>query len=133
MKTKKLPKKASDLILLALEDLRKVERSTKYEVDMGSWHSPNGKCAVCFAGSVMAYSLNANIKRTYEPDNFDEYTENRLFAIDAFREGYINTGLKHLGIYLNYHYRHIVRYSEDKGKFKRQMKSMAIMLQKNNL
>ena len=52
-----LPDKLSELLNVALKDLKKCERSKKYEVYMMAWHLPNsdkGTCMVCLAGSVMA-------------------------------------------------------------------------------
>ena len=51
-----LPSKLSDVILIALEDLEKAEKSKEYEIDMDDWYKPNGVCKVCFAGAVMAQS-----------------------------------------------------------------------------
>jgi len=65
-----LPDKLSDIILIALEDLRKVERSKKYKVYMGVWHSPNGVCSVCFAGAVMSQCEGANSKNVVKPLQF---------------------------------------------------------------
>lgn len=55
-----LPTVPSQLLRLALDDLRKVERSKRYAVDMGSWHEPNQYddkdnrvCAVCFTGALL--------------------------------------------------------------------------------
>ena len=50
-------RKLSDLMEVAIKDLRLVERQKKtYRIWMGDWHEPksDGKCAVCLAGSVMA-------------------------------------------------------------------------------
>lgn len=55
---KKLPDKPSALIRLALRDLEKTERSRSYKVAMHTWHESNGHCTVCFAGAVMAQTLN---------------------------------------------------------------------------
>lgn len=55
----KLPRKMSELILVGLRDLAKVERNTTvYKVNMGVWHTPNSHCTVCLAGAVMAKSLD---------------------------------------------------------------------------
>jgi len=66
----KLPKKLSKLAALALEDLKKVERSRRYVVDMGAWHEPadenDGLCYVCFAGAVMAKTCKLDRNATEE-------------------------------------------------------------------
>ena len=59
MKHPEPPSKPSELIRLALRDLRSVERSKKYSVNMHAWHQPlsDQVCEVCLAGAVMARSL----------------------------------------------------------------------------
>lgn len=49
----------SDVLELALRDLKMVEKDEKYEVKMTEWHQPisYSKCQVCLAGSIMAKSL----------------------------------------------------------------------------
>lgn len=89
------PSKPSELIRLALRDLRAVERSKKYTVDMGSWHEPNedtGVCHVCLAGAVMARSLKAG--RDYDLTPSEMWTHgvspvwhDRLVALDDLRSG----------------------------------------------
>lgn len=87
MKTKKLPNKLSALILLALDDLKRAERSKKYEVNMHLWHSPNSHCNVCFAGGVMAFSLGANSNDLLDPLDFDHDTSRKLNALNLARIG----------------------------------------------
>ena len=101
--TSKLPDKPSELILIALKDLRAAEASEKYDINMEDWHNPPvpniygdgdiDKCAVCLAGSVMAFSLEGDINRHYEPKDFPG-EEGKLRALDAFRFGQIHWGLK---------------------------------------
>ena len=92
----KLPNKPSSLIKLALADLKKVERSKKYIVDMGAWHKANGVCSVDLAGSVMAQTLNVPINMTVMPEAFDDDTENKLQALNDFRIGFIEGGLRRM-------------------------------------
>lgn len=96
-----LPSKPSELIKLAIKDLKAAEKSKKYVVKMSRFHelvddgSPLaafhddhvGKCAVCFAGSVMARSLKCNPKDTVSPTQFDKKTMAKLYALDALRLG----------------------------------------------
>ena len=102
IETSKLPEKPSELILIALKDLKSAEESKKYEIEMGDWHNPpipniygdiDKKCEVCFAGSVMAFSLEGDINRHYEPKDFPG-EEGKLNALDCFRLGQIHWGLK---------------------------------------
>lgn len=84
-KQEKLPDKASDLLTLALNDLAKVERSPRYVVNMHIWHAPNGACSVCFAGAVMAQTLEASPSEGALPGCYPLYTCKRLHSLDAMR------------------------------------------------
>lgn len=98
-----LSKVPSKLIRLALKDLRKVELSTEYKVNMDDWHVPANKyenasaCFVCLAGAVMAGTLDADIKSDIVPQDF---TGNRdaLIALDEFRSGQITWAFDSLAI-----------------------------------
>lgn len=90
-----LPDLPSELILLALDDLEKSILHPDYEVSMSKWHLPEGnKCYVCLAGSVMAHSLNAPRKAHLIPNSYDGTIQNKLSALDHFRIGDIETGLR---------------------------------------
>lgn len=84
----KLPRKMSALITLALADLAKCERSEKYTVDMDRWHEPtfDRTCAVCFAGAVMAKTLDADVTCALNPGNFAGDMD-QLMALNFLREG----------------------------------------------
>lgn len=58
-----LPGQPSKLIRLALKDLEAVEKSKRFVVDMNEWFRPNGQCAVCLAGSVMAKTLKVSTSK----------------------------------------------------------------------
>ena len=107
IETSKLPEKPSELIMLALKDLKAAEESKKYEIRMEDWHNPNDlkfleaseipeeeihKCEVCFAGSVMAFSLEGDINRHYEPKDFPG-EKRKLRALDVFRKGQVSYGM----------------------------------------
>lgn len=135
-----LPNKPSELILLALGDLKKVERSKEYEVNMSQWHSPNGTCKVCLAGSVMAKSLNIPKQSRYESNIngvFNMNTQNKLFALDDFRSGDIRFGLqimrkkRFINLFLSH--MEVVRYEVSSSQFKRDMKKMAKLFQSKGL
>lgn len=95
---KKLPNKPSELIRVALDDLRKVERSPLYRVDMGEYHTPNGKCAVCFAGAVMAKSLGTPPSQMAWPETFGAATAKKLEALNALRTGWVESALDELDL-----------------------------------
>ena len=101
MSTATLPDKPSELIRVALADLRKVEAMPgTYVVDMENWHlQKNGKCHVCLAGSVISQSMGANPAETIWDTDFDERLSDRLCALDWLRCGYVGNALDVLGLY----------------------------------
>lgn len=127
-----LPDKMSDLILLALDDLAKVEKDKRYHVDMWTFHEKNGdKCDVCFAGSVMAMTLGKKINHRAFPDSFPEDTRWKLVALDELRMGNVGNAadLMDISHYQKYCARYfsteIAKYETDKSAFKRDMKKLA--------
>ena len=125
----------SRVIEMALEDLEAMENDERYYVDMGVWHCPGpaGKCAVCFAGSVMANRLGISPKGSYEPCDFNPATENRLTALNLFRTGMIDDGLHFIGPKLYMADWRMTDYRENPDKFKSQMHAMAAMLRQQGL
>ena len=92
----KLPDTLHGLLTVALDDLKKVERSKRYDVDMGVWHCPDdltGGCSVCAAGAVMAKTLGLGRGVATTPGLLlddgltDEDTCNKLRAINKLRGG----------------------------------------------
>lgn len=98
----KRTKKLSTLLRIAVEDAKAVARSKKYVLRMNDWHhpQPNGTCAVCMAGAVMARRLGADAGVQIWPDAFSKSTANQLDAIDSLRAGYAVTASCELGISL---------------------------------
>lgn len=95
MSTKKLPDKPSALLLRALKDVEKVERSPNMEIQMDLYlANEDGKCKVCAAGAVMYWSLGQRISAT--PSCFDADTMKKLWAIDEFRVGYTREALNRM-------------------------------------
>ena len=89
---KKLPNKPSALIRVAIADMKAASKSRKYTINMDHWHLPSDRgtketktCYVCLAGSVMAFSLDACRKEVVSTVHYDDYTEDRLIALDEFR------------------------------------------------
>lgn len=134
----KLPTLLSDCITLALTDLEKVEKSRKYTVNMSVFHEPSGgewhdkKCSVCFAGSVIANTLGADISKSLEPADFNKHNENRLYALDSLRMGWIDTAFEYLGkkkpeILSNKAFP-VVAYSQSPVQFKKDMANLAALL-----
>lgn len=85
MITANLPNKLSDVIMVALEDLVKAERSKRYKVNMDHWHAPNGKCSVCFAGAVMAKCDGVRPSEYIGPSDFSGRSERALRALNFVR------------------------------------------------
>lgn len=133
--TKSLPDKPSKLIRVALADLAKCERSKLYKIDMHHWHTPNGKCKVCFAGSVMAQSLGCPRHKLLVPDDFDADTENKLGALDDFRIGEVHVALRALELPTDGlpEYRDIASYGAEPQRFKRDMLKLAKDLAEHGL
>jgi len=83
--TLELPDLPSELIMEALADLRATEKNKKFKINMGTWHTPNGVCSVCFAGAVLAQKCNKP-NDTLRPNGFDTKTANKLLALDSLRQ-----------------------------------------------
>ncbi len=129
----KLPKKPSALIRLALDDLRKVERSKKYVVDMGTYHEPEyDGCHVCLAGAIMAKTLKTPLTRT---TGTGFYTEgNKLRALDYLRTGQTYEAFWELSLscqnFAKFD-RDICNYTNrNKNEFHKQMRELARDLEK---
>lgn len=95
--------KLSEITRLALNDLKKAEACGLYHLDMGTYHDPiedaepgDPKCTICFAGSVMAFSLGAKITESKAASDYgdeDDTTYRKLVAIDALRDGCVEAAL----------------------------------------
>ena len=136
--TNQLPGKPSELLELALSDLAKVERSSKYNVSMGNWHSPtryNG-CHVCMAGAVMAKTLEAVRFKEHVPGDFETDTKMKLRALDYFRAGWLDLALTFLGIDLPQSLARkidVADYHENRRDFKKDMRSIIKALEHEGL
>lgn len=143
---KTLPHKPSDLIRVAIVDLEKAEKSDKYRIEMEDWHAPKSDkiCEVCLAGSVMAFTLEWDPSKDLNPNDNDnpELLQNQLYALNEFREGYVNFGFSYLSNTDEYKEfedydvlsepfnREITPYREDSELFKREMITLASDLEK---
>ena len=127
--TRELPDRLSDLILVAVEDLEKVEASSRYKVSMHCWHLPHtDHCGVCLAGSVMAFSLGADPDVSIMPHSFPPNINAKLRALNLVRGGDISFALETLdperGAY-RFFYESMVGYEDDPTEFKAQLRSVA--------
>lgn len=152
MSRRSLPKKLSDAILVALDDLSKVERmKDTYVVDMGAWHRPIeegdvvadldynpkdvGKCAVCFAGSVIACTLKEDPKTYVSFEGFSEELQHKFGALDDVRTGDITNAIGRWYAYdivprnplvmFNDDPIDVADYYTDRAQFKRDMRRIA--------
>lgn len=104
-----LPKIPSQLLRIAVDDLKKTMKDPNYIVNMYlTFHQKIWKdhekykenpnvCVVCFAGSVMAKTLNASIKDRLSPVKFHINT-NQLYALDNARQGKWASMFSYLGL-----------------------------------
>lgn len=95
-----LPNKLSALMRLALADLAKVENSKKYRVDMGEWHTAaeaDRPCTVCFAGAVMAKTLQVPHMQSCSPGEMKQHTR-KLMALNSVRTGEVRMALYMIGV-----------------------------------
>jgi len=128
-----LPDLLSDLILVALEDLEKAEVSPLYHVEMNIWHLPKkpaypSRCNVCFAGGVMAFSLDAAINQPCLPGHWEREIANKLYALNSVRAGDVYEALVYIG-YTNVCWplscENIAGYNTNPALFKSQMRDLA--------
>lgn len=129
-----LPNKPSELIVLALADLIKCERSSKYAIAMDTgWHAPRSPstCEVCLAGGVIAQTLGASPNDFKMPTCYKIGLQRKLDALDDFRCGRVGAGLmilrrtlafQKIGYTLD---RTITAYNISAAKFKREMRALA--------
>ena len=149
-----LPDAPHELVLLAISDLEKVSGDDRYVVCMGRWHSPvsdvehlkdnseNTQCAVCFAGSVMAKTLNVDIDRDVKSLSKvfkkDTDTVNKLMALDFIRMGDVRKALdqitslsKEFSFGIPFHV-DVPKYSEDREGFISSMRYISNILEERH-
>lgn len=86
--------KPSELLDLAVKDLKAVEDADGYEVNMSYYHAyrPNvGVCEVCLAGSVMVQSCG--VSRTMSGSDVFDIFGKQYRALDSFRCGAVSEAL----------------------------------------
>jgi hypothetical protein len=90
----KLPEKLSDCIILALKDEEFCFNSPDYIMDMNFYHTPTRSgCIVCFAGAVMAQTLEGDPNKDIDPWHFGTYNDNRLDALNSVRLGLLDNAI----------------------------------------
>lgn len=146
----KLPDKPSELIVVALNDLKKCEADNRYDVRMSAWHQPGfiyaadrksklPVCFVCLAGAAMAQTLQSGIRKDLVPTKFDNDTANKLRALNYFSQGCIYVALSAMDIKADYKlllYQQVTvtEYNYDKPRvFHKEMKGIIKILKGINL
>jgi hypothetical protein len=131
-----LPSKPSALIRVALADLRKVEALPDiYRVNMDVWHRDHrtdAVCEVCLAGSMISQSLGARPGEHRGPEDFDQETTWKLYALNEFRVGNVFDGLCYLDrtdLWLGADTRAITEYTASPAGFHRDMHKLAADLE----
>lgn len=94
-----LPREPSKLIRLAVGDLKKCEEDSRYEIDMSGWHVPDfvedvkeyndsevEVCNVCFAGAIMAKTLDCDVSFNGQLDSFKDKDKIRFIFLDYIRQ-----------------------------------------------
>lgn len=93
----KLPSTMSALLRVANNDMRSLDRN-RYLPHSGDWHHPYFKgesrfCTVCYAGAVMAGTLNADWTQRFTPGEMTKAgiisrnDSRKLLSIDSLRVG----------------------------------------------
>ncbi len=117
-----LPKKLSELLRVAVEDVIKTEKDPRFRLDMSVFFigKDRGSCRVCMAGAVMAQRLECDPSAVITPDHFDDDTDNALRAIDHMRTGGFDLAASVLGVRVPLDLRpalDLARKTVDYGKF----------------
>ena len=137
----------SRVIEMALEDLEIVEADQKYAINMMAWHEPIarpnfmfpdsyiGKCAVCLAGCVIANRFQRDRDDDLMPEDFNRSIEFRLLALDLFRTGAVDGGLRLMDIDPSEgcYALDVTAYEDNPTRFKADMRAMAAMLRNHGL
>ena len=137
-----LPDKPSDCLELALKDLANAERRKNVSINMDTYHTYSefeNECLVCLAGSVMIGTLKGKIDdKSIDTDSFGDNNGYKLIALDEFRTGDVQSGLK----YFSHLFKKVdfipkdfdaTSYHVDKMKFKREMRKLVRNLRKCGL
>ncbi len=97
-----LPQRLSAFAKLAMKDLAKVERSSRYIVSMDVWHAAGIReahpdaCVVCLAGAVMANceTLKMDYTLSIASADFSERVDLALQALNYLRTGSVEMAVK---------------------------------------
>lgn len=93
----------SELIQLAVNDVRKALDTGAYVLDGCYWHepsaSPNGKCAICLGGGILAgiFKFDARFDIDGNWSSLEEWQSTSIEAMDRVRLGEVGGALDQLG------------------------------------
>lgn len=91
----KLSDVPSELLRQIAHDFQLCIDDGRYEINMYDRRTPNNnKCEMCMAGSLMAKSLGADSTEEYNPEFFDKTVNEKLHAINEFKQGFIMYGFR---------------------------------------
>ena len=97
----KLPSIPSELIKLALVNMRECESSPHYVINFAAHHSGiinASPCKVSSTGAVMAQTLKADPFLYLRPDSFDKDISTTLWALYDIQRGRVERGIERLGL-----------------------------------
>lgn len=133
----RLPDKPSELIRLAVADLKRSEADPCYRIEFGTWHdvTPSKICVVCLAGAVMAFSLDVPQLTTTSPQHFRPDIRAKLSALDWGRRSLMQHEMfSCLGLGPDRSFDRIITpYGMDPLEFKNEMLKLADDLEKAEL
>ena len=97
----KPPSRLSDLIEMAIQDARSLDRDI-YEPNAREWHLPtNGICMVCLTGAMIAQTMGEDPETDTEPkDYYEEGWTEALYALNEARSGEYGYALIVMGMKL---------------------------------
>ena len=126
------PQTMWDAIRLGVRDLEATERTPGYVIDMDYAHEVlGGVCAVCFAGSVMARTLNADPRKDHYWHSFPRAWHKTFDLLDNLRNGQIwLSDFVAFGIYHEDMDVTEERYETNPTAFKRDMLALADRLER---
>ena len=127
--------KPSDLLAVALDDMRRLRDSGQVDIKMSMWWAPpfpgESKCFACMAGCWM---LGQGLE--YNPQTglpLGEEDISRMYAINDFRLGNVGGGLGYLGYALPFWQEEAPIYSVNKERFETFIKELILKLKEKGL
>jgi hypothetical protein len=97
---KLLPLVPSRLLDITIRDLQRAAADPDVTINMDTWlRREGGTCETCAAGAVMLYGME-DVPRfeSVVPCHFGAHNTRALYAINAFRLGFVDEGCTFLGV-----------------------------------